>query len=205
MDASVREILSLAEWRRTVSELYADVRADVDPEHGWQRWCDERRALFSSHEQSPIPAVDRPGYEGPNVFDYDPAARVTAELIELEPQRIEVGTSDGSSTRFLRFARAAFSLYGQDGSLDVFWLDAYGGGLYLPFRDLTSGATTYGGGRYLLDSVKGADLGAVQDRPILDFNFAYNPSCSYDARWSCPLPPPSNRLPIEVPAGERLG
>jgi len=85
------------------------------------------------------------------------------------------------------------------------WLDGYGGGLFLPFTDSTSGAETYGAGRYLLDTVKGADLGAVGYRPILDFNFAYQPSCSYDPQWSCPLPPPANRMAFEVPAGERLG
>ena len=86
------------------------------------------------------------------------------------------------------------------GALEVFWLDAYGGGIYLSFRDATSGDSTYGGGRYLLDTVKGADLGADGDRLILDFNFAYQPSCSYDPQWSCPLPPPANRLAFPVAA-----
>ncbi|HEX2293734.1 MAG TPA: DUF1684 domain-containing protein, partial [Actinomycetota bacterium] len=81
--------------------------------------------------------------------------------------------------------------------------DGYGGGLFLPFRDATSGRSTYGAGRYLYDTIKGADLGAEDGRLVLDFNFAYNPSCAYDPRWACPLAPPSNRLDVAVEAGER--
>ena len=95
------------------------------------------------------------------------------------------------------------------GSLEVFWLDAYGGGVFLPFRDLTSGKTTYGGGRYLVDTVKGTDGGCLEVTPgstdvTIDFNYAYHPSCVYSPRWACPLAPPENRLPVPVRAGERL-
>ena len=88
-------------------------------------------------------------------------------------------------------------------SLALYWLDGYGGGVFLPFADATRGDATYGGGRYLLDTVKGADLGEADGRLVLDFNFAYNPSCSYDPRWVCPLSPPENRLDVAVRAGER--
>jgi uncharacterized protein (DUF1684 family) len=90
------------------------------------------------------------------------------------------------------------------GDLEVYWIDVYGGGVFLPFRDLTSGSDTYGAGRYLLDTVKGADLGGSGDRLIVDFNYAYHPSCAYDEQWSCPLAPPVNRLSVAVRAGERL-
>ncbi|MDH5246403.1 MAG: DUF1684 domain-containing protein, partial [Betaproteobacteria bacterium] len=75
---------------------------------------------------------------------------------------------------------------------------------WLPFSDATGGSETYGGGRYLYDTIKGADLGIDGSAIVLDFNFAYNPSCAYDARWSCPLSPSENRLPYAVPAGERM-
>ncbi|HVM10097.1 MAG TPA: DUF1684 domain-containing protein [Acidimicrobiales bacterium] len=84
-------------------------------------------------------------------------------------------------------------------------LEGYGGGLFLPFRDATAGDTTYGGGRYLLDTVKGADLGSTGSGDlVLDFNFAYHPSCAHDPRWSCPLAPPGSRLDVRMEAGERL-
>jgi uncharacterized protein (DUF1684 family) len=79
----------------------------------------------------------------------------------------------------------------------------YGGGTFLPFADATSGRETYGAGRYLLDTIKGADLGHQRDRVILDFNFAYFPSCAYSPRYICPLAPAGNRLPQPIRAGER--
>lgn len=85
----------------------------------------------------------------------------------------------------------------------MYWLEAYGGGVFLPLADATSGHETYGGGRYLLDTVKGSDLGGEDGRLVLDFNFAYNPSCAYDPRWACPLTPPANRLGAGIRAGER--
>ena len=88
--------------------------------------------------------------------------------------------------------------------LTLYWLLGYGGGVFLPFADATSGRETYGAGRYLLDTIKGADLGSTPDGlTVLDFNFAYNPSCVYSPRYLCPLAPPANRLPMPVRAGER--
>ncbi|MDH4111607.1 MAG: DUF1684 domain-containing protein [Actinomycetota bacterium] len=204
MDASVPSILSLADWRRSVAELYASIRVDTDPRAAWERWRAARRDLFRSHAQSPIPIAERDTYAGPFVFPFEPSARAVATLEPLDGGPVDVGTSDGLVTRMLRFARARFELFGQQASLDVFWFDQYGGGIYVAFRDATSGTDTYGGGRYLLDTVKGADLGVESNRLILDFNYAYQPSCSYDPRWSCPLPPPENTLDVEVTVGERL-
>jgi uncharacterized protein len=91
------------------------------------------------------------------------------------------------------------------GELTLYWIGGYGGGTFLPFADATSGTETYGLGRYLLDTIKGADLGGTQDgRTILDFNFAYFPSCAYSSRYVCPLAPRSNRVDVAVRGGERL-
>ena len=103
----------------------------------------------------------------------------------------------------VRSGQARFELRGESLALELDWLASYGGGVFLCFRDSTSGTTTYGGGRYLLDTVKGADLGETDGTLVLDFNFAYNPSCSYDPGWVCPLAPPANRLSIAVGAGEK--
>jgi uncharacterized protein (DUF1684 family) len=88
--------------------------------------------------------------------------------------------------------------------LDVWWLASYGGGVFAPVKDALAGVATYGGGRYLLDTAKGADLGGDAREGILvvDFNFAYNPSCAYDPAWQCPLAPPGNTLATAVHAGE---
>jgi len=182
--------LDLLDWKRHVFELYAEVRATADPEHAWNRWRAVRDELFQEHPQSP-----KPGYTSLDYFSYDPALRLLGDVEPAEEEQREI---DGF--RFRRFARVHFAL----GSLELYWLEGYGGGVFLPFRDTTAGRETYGAGRYLLDTVKGSDLGSVDGRLVLDFNFAYNPSCSYDDRWACPLTPPANRLGVEIRAGERM-
>ncbi len=119
-----------------------------------------------------------------------------------EPELRQIGASGDQSVLFRRFATASFELDGAERSLDLHWLEGYGGGIFLAFADVTSGSETYGGGRYVLDSVKGADLGLEGERLVVDFNFAFNPSCAYDPKWVCPLAPAANRLPIAVRAGE---
>jgi uncharacterized protein (DUF1684 family) len=193
--------LDLLDWKRAVFELYAAVRATPEPRDGWEHWRDERRRLFAAHPQSPIPPQERDGSDGPFVFDYDPAWRLLADVATAEPERFELPSSDGATMAFTRFGLATAG----EISLDLYWLEGYGGGLFVPFADATSGGETYGAGRYVLDTVKGADLGTQDGRLVLDLNFAYQPSCSYDPRWTCPLAPAANRLAMPVRAGERLG
>jgi len=193
------EILDLLDWKRRVAELYASVRADPDPQAGWERWCATRRELFASHPQSPVPAGEREAYAGPFTFAYDPAWRLLAQVRPAEAERFELPSSDGATMAFTRFGVAAAG----DVELDLYWLEGYGGGVFVPFADATSGEETYGAGRYVLDTVKGADLGMEDARLVLDLNYAYQPSCSYDPRWTCPLAPPANRLGVAVQAGER--
>jgi uncharacterized protein (DUF1684 family) len=196
--------LELLDWKRRIFELYAGIRAAGDPEAAWRRWRDVRDELFRTHPQSPLPAAQRPSFGGVPYFDYDPALRVLADVEPAEPERREIATSGEEPYVFTRFARTRFELRGERQALELYWLAGYGGGVFLSFADATSGRETYGAGRYLLDTVKGSDLGERDGRLVLDFNFAYNPSCSYDPRWVCPLAPPGNRLGVPVAGGERF-
>jgi uncharacterized protein len=200
----VREALALVDWRRRVAELYAEVRSITDGRAAWTRWRDERAQLVREHPQSPVPLSERADYRGPHLYAYDPGWRLLASVETAESRRFELPTSRGGPMSFTRFAVAHFTADGVALSLDVFWLEGYGGGLFVPFVDLTSSTETYGAGRYVLDTVKGADLGEREGLLVLDFNFAYQPSCSYDPRWLCPLAPPGNRLDVPVRSGERL-
>jgi uncharacterized protein (DUF1684 family) len=195
--------LDLIDWKRRVFALYAGVRAAADPEEAWRAWCLTRDELFRSHPQSPLPQEQRTAFTGLPYFDYDPELRVLAEVEPAGDARILITGSGEEPTAFRRFATAVFDLAGEPRRLALYWLDCYGGGVFLPFGDSTSGSETYGAGRYLLDTVKGADLGEQDGRLVLDFNFAYNPSCSYDPRWACPLAPAENRLPVAIRGGER--
>ena len=200
---SIDETLTLLDWKRRTSELYSEIRGYAEPEWAWRRWREVRREMFVTHPQSPIPPERRGDFEGPDLYDYDPAFRVLADYSDTATEHYDIATSGTEPMRFSRGGVAAFMLRGQLLELELYWLDAYGGGLFVPFRDETSGKTTYGAGRYLLDTVKGADLGTLYDKLVLDFNFAYNPSCSYDPRWVCPLSPPANHLALPIEVGER--
>jgi uncharacterized protein len=197
--------LDLLDWKRRVFAGYAEVRAAEDPRAAWDRWRAVRRELITSHPQSPIRSPqERVSFGGPWYFGYDPVLRIAARIEDADPERIDIeGSADGRFA-FTRFAMARFDLGEGPQSLSLYWLEGYGGGVFLSFRDATSGRETYGACRYLLDTVKGADLGMDGDRMLLDFNFAYQPSCSYDPAWVCPLAPPDNRLDVPVRAGERL-
>jgi uncharacterized protein len=197
------DLVDLLAWKRRVFELYAAVRAAQDAEVAWHIWRAVRDDLFRTHPQSPLPEAARASFAGVEYFPYDPALRVTAELVPDPDEPRGIPGSGGSIIMFHRFARAEFELAGRPQSLELYWLEGYGGGAFLPFTDGTTGQETYGGGRYLLDTVKGADLGMDDGRLVLDFNFAYNPSCAYDNRWACPLAPPANTLDVEIRGGER--
>lgn len=198
--------LDLADYRREVAALYAQVRAHHDPEAARAHWLAVRNLLFSTHPSSPIAAADRVAWPGLLAFAYDPTWRIEVEVRPPADDEPSVGiahSADGA-TQARAVGQVTIERDGASADLTVYWLDQYGGGLFLPFRDATGGTSTYGGGRYLLDGAKSADLGGAAGRLVLDFNFAYHPSCAHDPRWSCPLAPPANTLPMAVEAGERL-
>lgn len=195
------EYLELADWRRAVHALYAGVRDrwQADPEAAHRRWREGRDRLLAAHSQSPLEPASQAGFQGLRYHAYDPALSFVAEVEPAAEERFPIATSRDGAMAFVRFGSVRLPL----GTLDVYWLDTYGGGVFLPFRDATSGRTTYGGGRYLLDTAKGADLGVTPGGAlVLDFNFAYHPSCHYHQAWDCPLAPPGNRLEGAVQAGE---
>jgi uncharacterized protein len=201
------EHLDLADWRRRVAEMYAALRADSRPEpEPLNAFRAERDRLFVEHPQSPVPAGERGTYAGVPYWPHDPALRFLCRLIpDPEAPPLDLPRSgEGGSFPYSRIGWVEFRFAETDCRLGVFWLNEYAGGIFIPFRDATSGGESYGAGRYLWDSPKGADLGSFGDELVIDFNYAYHPSCVYDPRWSCPLAPLENRLTIPIRAGERL-
>jgi uncharacterized protein (DUF1684 family) len=190
--------LQLAQWRRNVGELYAQVRRLGAGEAAWDAWRQGKERLYREHPQSPV-AMDRRAAYRFACFPHDAALRVLAELTPSAARHID---GDDEVPGMTQVGTLRFALGGAGHELGAYWLDGYAGGLFVPFADATSGSETYGGGRYALDTAKGADLGTDGGRIVLDFNFAYAPSCAHDARWRCPLAQPNNRLRIPVRAGE---
>ena len=194
----------LADWRRRIQELYAAVRAHADPQHGHALWRAGRDDLFRSHPQSPLPPDDRMRAQGIPYWPYDPELRFALPLEPpSEPARRAVPT-DGQGTTSMRLLGRVALPAPLGASLDVWWLEQYGGGLFLPLRDGTAADTSYGGGRYALDTAKGADLGSTSGSLVVDLNFLYHPSCRYNPAWQCPLAPAGNVIAASVRAGERL-
>jgi uncharacterized protein (DUF1684 family) len=198
---------TLAHWRRTVAELYAAVRAatGADAAAAALQFRAARERMFRDHPQSAIPVERRGAWRGLAWYPYDPAWRIVVTVDhDLARTEFEVMLAADGILRCVRAGVLRFAVGGEAAALTAYWLEGYGGGLWLPFADASNGPDTYGSGRYLYDTIKGADLGAGADECVLDFNYAYNPSCAYDERWSCPLSPPENRLPFAVNAGERM-
>ncbi len=195
----------LWDWRGRIGALYAEVRAATEPRAAWAAWCATRAALFREHPQSPIEAADRAGYGGPHVFPYDPSLRLLVPIEAAGGEALSLPAGEDGTVAMRPFARTVGLWERLGGELTLFWIGGYGGGVFLPFRDASAGRDTFGGGRYLLDGIKGADLGRdAEGRAVLDFNFAYQPSCAYSERYVCPLAPAANRLPQAVLAGERV-
>jgi uncharacterized protein (DUF1684 family) len=232
--------LDLADWRRRISTLYAEVRelAATDPGAALALWRTTRETMFRDHPQSPVLPAERAAFRAHH-FDHDPALRFEVRVEaanDPEPAArpngpdapswlsalpgpgglagfgplgglaIELPVSAGGAMSFQRIGTVTVPFPAGPRRLELYWMAGYAGGLFLPFRDSTNGNETYGAGRYLLDSAKSADLGPGSEPGslVLDFNFAFQPSCAFDPKYACPLAPPANRLDLPVRAGERL-
>jgi uncharacterized protein (DUF1684 family) len=196
-------LLDLVDWRRRVGDLYRTSDPDANV-----RFRQQRDELFRSHPQSPIEPDERASFKGLRYFPYEAAYRVQAwfEPADGSELVIDTGGEDGA-VHYRRAGRLVFELGGSPCRLTVLSLVQYAGGLFVPFRDATSGRETYGGGRYLFDTAKDTDGLVLEITPgssdvVIDLNYAYNASCAYSPRWACPLAPPENYLTVPVRAGE---
>ncbi|MEO5951283.1 MAG: DUF1684 domain-containing protein [Chloroflexia bacterium] len=218
--------LDLYDYRRRVATLYNERERSLiggEEEQGvLERFRAGRDALFANHPQSALNAEQRRVFVGLHYFPYNPNMRVQATMKPLPPTEKAIEAADGPHTLTLKPAASVeFTIDDSAQRLTVYWIDVYGGGLFLPFRDMTCPEESYGGGRYLFDTVKGSNFLGVRENDelfgiasstaqgyvggeiILDFNYAYNPSCAYDSRWVCPLAPVENRLKVRIEAGEK--
>jgi uncharacterized protein (DUF1684 family) len=196
-------LLDLVDWRRRVGDLYR-IRGD----DALVKFREGRDRLFKTHPQSPIEPEERASFTGLHYYPADPSYRVEARMEPADGSELLIDTGgDDGAVRYRRAGTLVFRLGGEPCRLTVLSLVQYAGGLFVPFRDTTSGKETYGAGRYLFDTAKNTDglvlettLGSAD--VVIDFNYAYNASCAYSPRWACPLAPPENYLRVPVHAGE---
>jgi uncharacterized protein len=196
--------LELTDWRREISELYAAVRAEDKPERGHALWRSRRDELFRTHPQSPLPPGDPLRTTGVPYWPYDPDLRFELPILPApDSTQVPIPTGADGTTSLQLIGRVELPSP-VHASIDVWWLQQYAGGLFLPLRDGTAGDTSYGGGRYALDTAKGADLGGTTDTLVVDLNFLYHPSCRYSSQWQCPLAPEGNVIETAICGGEQL-
>jgi uncharacterized protein len=210
-ESSVDRLLALYDFRVRVAAMYRErneaLRRGSDPKVAWQQFWEERSLIFATHPQSALDEQQKGRFSRLDVFPYNVELCVEADIdTNVARERLEIDTSGDESMPMTLVGRAAFRLSGEPHELSLYWIDVYGGGLFLPFRDTSP--STYGGSRYLIDSAKGSDFLPLEGSPlnrrvVLDFNYAYNPSCAYNHRWVCPLAPPQNRLSFRIEAGEK--
>jgi uncharacterized protein len=193
--------LDLADYRQRVASMFL---SDLDLD-GFRA---AKNDLFATHSQSPIEPEEQPAFQGLRYYPPNPDAIVEVPMSPAHGEfAIETNGPDGA----IVYERVGI-LATPFGDLTLWWIKAYGGGLFLPFRDGTASRDfgverTYGAGRYLVDTVKGTfnrPLRVDGDRVRLDFNYAYNASCAYSDRWACPLAPEENRVTAPIRAGEMV-
>lgn len=201
MSGDLATALELADYRGAVADLYSTARTARDPIAAWEQWRAGRGRLLRHHPQSPL--ADRTDWAAPPFYPYDPTWRVHGTVISDSPKAaLSVERAEGEIEHFDPIGSIRFGRDGHHHTLPLYWTRGYSGGLFLPFGDVSNGDTSFGSGRYLLDQAKSAFLGFESEGLVLDFNFAYHPSCVW-GDWVCPLPRPESRLPIAVRAGER--
>jgi hypothetical protein len=207
------DYLDLYDYRCRMSALYREraraFAAGEDARTILHHFRQSKDALFAHHPQSALDDEQRHHFSGLRYFPYDPALRVPTTLTLTEtPTSQEVVLGAKETLILTTVGQLSFVIDQTPVALSLYWLDLYGGGLFLPFKDTTCPRESYGGGRYLFDTIKGSEPFFTSEEQekwqmLLDFNYAYNPSCAYNQQWVCPLAPRENHLPIAIRAGEK--
>jgi hypothetical protein len=163
---------------------------------------DKYRKEFLNTSNSPLKEADLPFLQ---FYDPDSTYRVEARFEKSKSESFEMPTYSGVKKTYVKYGTLRFKLNGRKLSLNVYRslsllaVAKYKDYLFIPFKDKTNGAISYGGGRYL--DLKTTDL--KDNTYVLDFNKAYNPYCAYTDGYNCPIPPAANHLAIEIKAGEK--
>ena len=166
----------------------------------------EKDEELESRKHSPLQKVDRKAFSHLNYFDVDEGWNKTADFsLIIDGEVLDIMTSIGKVKQFQTYGMITFNngqrmdtLYAYKRIWPEGYVSPYPPPLFLPFKDLTTGEETYGGGRYLDINIPEGD-GEIE----LDFNRCYNPYCAYGGGFSCPIPPTVNFVDVKVWAGEK--
>jgi uncharacterized protein len=154
--------------------------------------------FFKTSPQSPLTQEQKKDFAGLRYFPENAALRFELPLEHYaDPEHITMQTNTGATQEYLKVGQVRFQVNGEDAALQVYESTNNPGSYFVPFVDATAPAESYGAGRYLEpEEIHDGEL-------VVDFNLAYNPYCAYNDHWSCPFPPPENRLKVRIEAGEK--
>ena len=163
----------------------------------------EHEAEIADTSNHILDSLEQINWQGLDYFEFDTTYQITARFKKRRGRKFEMPTSTDRLPVYRRFGYIYFTIEGKEHQLTIYQNveltkeDGYEDYLFIPFRDVTSGKETYGGGRYL-------DIRIPDGKEILiDFNQCYNPYCAYSHKWSCPIPPAENTLKTSIKAGEK--
>jgi|GEM_PF-192662 len=166
------------------------------------KWRKERDVFFRNHQRSPLLSQDKKTFKGLRYYPFDPKYAFSGQIerfvfhINNPKYYATFLTNKGTNKRYLRYGKFRFILDGREYTIEIY-KSILSDILFIPFKDDTNEKETYEGGRYI-------DAEILPDyKMVLDFNMAYHPSCAYNEKFVCVLPPRENMLDVEIRAGEK--
>jgi uncharacterized protein (DUF1684 family) len=166
------------------------------------KWRKERDQFFKTHQRSPLTPEEKKRFKRLEYFPFDPhhyfLGRIERYILHINDPKYygTFLTNKGTNKRYIRYGKFHFLLNSQDHGIEVY-KSILSDTLFVPFKDLTNGKETYEGGRYIdAEILPGYKM-------VLDFNMAYSPSCAYNDKFTCAIPPKENFLEIAIRAGEK--
>ena len=166
------------------------------------KWRKERDQFFKTHQRSPLTPEEKKRFKRLEYFPYNPSyyfeGAIERYILHINDPKYygTFLTNKGTNKRYIRYGKFHFKLEGKVDTLEVY-KSILSDNLFVPFKDLTNGKETYEGGRY----IDAAILPGY--RMVLDFNMTYSPSCAYNDKFTCAIPPKENFLEIQIRAGEK--
>jgi hypothetical protein len=165
-------------------------------------WRKERDAFFKNHERSPLIPKEKRNFKGLKYYPFNPqyvfSGQIERYIFNINNPKYYATflTNKGTNKRYLRYGKFHFKLDGKENTIEIY-KSILSDFLFVPFKDKTNGKESYEGGRYIdAEILSGYKM-------VLDFNMAYHPSCAYNDKVVCVIPPKENMLDVEIRAGEK--
>ena len=173
--------------------------ADNEYENSVIQFLALKNENFNNTQSSPLTNTERNLFKGLSYFEVNPDYKITAKLKkETYPKYIRLFKDDKVEEIHQLTGKVEFVFNNKTVKLSVFTsLNQAPNKLFIPFKDLSNGISTYAGGKYIEAEI-------LNDTTCtIDFNFSYHPFCAYNEKYTCPIPPIENFINDSILAGEK--